>query len=116
MINDILTLIYMMAILGTSIIVNTVLGVVIAKRELKFDKNLLKSGLLKSIIVCVSIIAFCFTLELLPCILLRVNILIPTEIITVIELSTIFVTAYTKYSKDIFEKIKLLLDSKESDK
>ena len=39
MINDILTLIYMMAILGTSIIVNTVLGVVIAKRELKFDKK-----------------------------------------------------------------------------
>ncbi len=39
MINDILTLIYMMSILGISIVVNTVLGTVIAKRNLKFDKK-----------------------------------------------------------------------------
>lgn len=115
MINDILTLLYMMGILGISILVNTILGTVIAKRNFKFNKSKLKSGLIKSITVCMSIIAFCFTLELLPYILSRVNIELPEEVITTIELLTIFLTSYTKYAKDIFEKIKLLLNQKESE-
>jgi len=115
MINDILTLIYMMSILGISILVNTVLGTVIAKRNLKFDKKKLKSGLIKAIVVCVSVVAFCLTLELLPYILSRVEIELPEEVITTIELLTIFLTAYVKYAKDIFEKIKLLLNQKESE-
>ncbi len=115
MIRDTVTLIYMLGILGISVFINTILGIVIAKKKLEFDKKKLKFGLLKSIVVCISIVAFCFTLELLPYILSRAKIQMPEEVVHTIELLMLVLTAYVRYAKDIFEKIKLLLNEKEVD-
>lgn len=115
MINNIITVAYMLGILGIMVIINTVLGAVIANKKQKFCKKKLWKGVRKAIIITVCILLFCLTLELVPVVLKRVNIDIPTDFITVLEMILTTITAYKKYALDCVEKFKEILNIEESE-
>ena len=115
MIDNLLTITYLMGMLAIAIIVNTVLGSLIANRKNKFSWKKLFRGLLKSIIIALCMLAFCLTLELVPAILSRIGINVPEDIITVIEMAIMLFSAYKKYITDCIDKFKAILGIKESE-
>jgi hypothetical protein len=104
-----------MGMLAIAIIVNTVLGSLIANRKNKFSWKKLFRGLLKSIIIALCMLAFCLTLELVPAILSRIGINVPEDIITVLEMAIMLFTAYKKYITDCIDKFKTILGVRESE-
>lgn len=115
MINNLLTILYLMCMLAIAITVNTVLGCVIANRTNKFSKKKFINGICKSLIIVLCMLAFCITLELIPTILTRIGINIPDDIITVLEMAIMLFTAYKKYITDCMDKFKTILGIKESE-
>lgn len=115
MIKNLVTIIYMLIMLGIVIITNTVLGVMLANKKSKFSWEKLFKGLLKSLIIALCVLSFCMTLELVPIILARINIDVPTDVVTVMEIVMITLTAYKKYVTDCIEKFKVILKIKESE-
>lgn len=115
MINNLITVSYMLGILGIMIVINTVLGSVIANKKQEFDIKKFLKGIIKAIVIALCILLFCITLELVPVVLSRVGIEIPTDLITVLEIVLTTLTAYKKYALDCFEKFKNILDVKESE-
>lgn len=112
MINNIITVGYMLGILGIMILINTVLGAVIANKTNTFNKSKLFKGIGKAITIVICIMLFCITLELVPIVLARVGITIPNDLITVLEIISTTFTAYKKYALDCFEKFKVILKLK----
>lgn len=112
MINNLITVSLMLTLLGIVIVINTVLGTVFASKSNDFDWNKFKSGVSKAIIILICIIAFCFTLELLPIVLNRVGIVIPADIITIAEIIVTTLTAYKKYTLDCLDKFKTIIGTK----
>lgn len=115
MIDNLLTITYLMGMLAIAIIVNTVLGSLIANRKNKFSWKKLFRGLLKSIIIALCMLAFCLTLELVPAILSRIGINVPEDIITVLEMAIMLFSAYKKYITDCIDKFKTILGVRESE-
>ena len=113
MINNIITVACMLGILGIMITVNTMLGVVMANKTQKFNKKKLFKGIGKAIIIVICTMLFCLTLELVPIVLRRVDINIPTDFITVLEIILTTLTAYKKYAIDCFDKFKKILKVEE---
>ena len=101
----------MLGLLGIVIIVNTVLGIVLAnKNDIKFDWKILLKGLVKAIVIVICILLFCVTLELVPIVLLKIGIEVPEELITTLEIVITTFTAYKKYALDCLDKFKKLLN------
>lgn len=113
MIDNLITVFYMLGILGIMIAVNTMLGVVIANKTQKFSRKKLFKGIGKAITIVVCTMLFCLTLELVPVVLKRVDINIPTDLITVLEIVLTTLTAYKKYAIDCFDKFKKILKVEE---
>lgn len=107
--ENILTIIYMMSILGISIVTDILLGTVIGAKKAKFKPKKFFSGIGKGVLITLCMVLICATLELVPIVLARVNIEVPSDLITVVELVTIGLTAYKKYITDCIEKIKNIL-------
>lgn len=110
MFDNFITSTLFLLVLGLLFIINTVLGVLIGTKEEGFDLKKLLYGFLKGGIAALCIIGFCFVIEITPIILKRIDIELPTDIITFVELMTITVTAYKKYTIDCFEKIKKIFE------
>ena len=108
------TILYMILILGITVLINTVLGALIASTNKEFNFKKLFSGILKSAIVGLCLFLFALTLELLPLILSEVDIQIPDGIPTIIEIIVACLTAYKKYALDCFEKFKSILNGTEA--
>lgn len=115
MINNLLTVFYMLLIVGITITINIVLGTVIANRKQKFDKKKFWKGIRKAFVILICVLLLCLTLELVPIVLSRVGIEVPTDLITVLEIILTTLTAYKKYALDCFDKFKTILDIKESE-
>lgn len=115
MLNNLITTIYMLGLLAIVIIINTVLGVVIANKKIEFSWQKLFKGILKSLVITLCILLFCVSIELMPIVLLRVNIQIPDDLVTVLQIMLVTLTAYKKYATDCFEKFKTILNVKESE-
>jgi len=115
MIDNLLTVSYMLGILGIMIIINTTLGSVIANKTQKFNKKKFWTGIVKAFVIVLCILLFCLTLELVPMILGRIGIEVPTDLITVLEIVLTTLTAYKKYALDCFEKFKTILKIEESE-
>ena len=109
MFHNLTTIAYMLAMVGIAVLVNTILGAVIAKDKNEFDIKKLFKGILKSLIIMLCIFLFGFTLELLPQILLKVNIQLPEGLPTVLEIILTTLTAYKKYAIDCFEKFNTIM-------
>lgn len=115
MIENLMTVFYMMIMLGIVIVCNTVLGIVMANKSQKFDIKKLFNGIGKAILITLCILLFCVTLELVPAILGRLGIEVPQDIITLVEVVLITLTAYKKYAVDVIDKFKTILEIKESE-
>lgn len=115
MLNNLITTAYMLGLLAIVIIINTVLGVVIANKKVQFSWTKLINGLAKSLVIVLCILLFCISLELVPIVLLRVDIQVPDDLVTVLEIILVTLTAYKKYATDCFEKFKTILKIKESE-
>lgn len=115
MINSLITVFYMLMMLAIAIISNTILGAVIANRKEEFDVRKLFQGIVKSILIAFCMLLLCVTLELLPIILNKIGIEISNDLITIMEIVSITVTAYKKYAVDCVDKFKIILNIKESE-
>ena len=91
---------------------NIVLGAVIGSKKEGFSWKKIREGILKIFLFSFSFLAFCFCIEVTPIVLGRINIAIPTDIISLVEILGITLTAYKKYVKDCYEKIYTILDIK----
>lgn len=109
MVNNLLTIAMLLGVLGVLHITNTVLGAVIGSQKTKFEWKKIGKGMLKAFLFCLCFLAYCFCLEILPIILLRIEITIPNDLITFLEIVGITLTAYKKYTKDCYEKLKVIL-------
>ena len=99
----------LLAILGILILINTTLGSLMAKRKKEFNWNKFSEGIVKALIITLCMTLFCICISLIPMILKRVGISIPNDLITILELLMMILTAYKKYSLDCFDKLKKLL-------
>ena len=115
MINNLLTVFYMMILLGIAIFINTTLGALKASKKKEFNFKKLLNGVLKGIILTLCVLLLSLSLELLPVILGRVGIEIPSDFTNVIEIVFIGFTAYKKYVLDSIAKIKKLLNVEEGE-
>lgn len=105
----------MMLLLGIAILTNTILGVLDATKKNEFDIKILLNGLLKAFILTLGILLLSLSLELLPLVLGRVGIEIPSGFTNTIEIILIGFTAYKKYVLDAIDKIKKLLNVEEGE-
>ena len=110
---DLITIMYIVLIMLSVIIINTVLGALLAAKNDDFSLKKLLLGILKSIVVTICLFIFCISLELLSDILLKINIQIPDNMPTVIEVIFAILTVYKKYALDCFEKFKIILGGDE---
>ena len=109
MLNNLITIAMLLAVLGVLYITNTVLGAVIGSQKTKFEWKKIGKGMLKAFLFCLSFLAYCFCLEVLPIILLRINVIDPNDLITFLEIVGITLTAYKKYTTDCFAKLQVIL-------
>ena len=110
---DMLTLGLLMLILGALIVINTMLGTITAWTFGEWSTKKFFTGLLKNLLIALCMALFFIVIEVLPVALKRAGIIIPTEVITVIEVFGM-VAAIIKYIKDIYSSfIKILGISKE---
>lgn len=110
MIENLMTTLYMLILLGVVMTINTILGVVLANTKMEFDKKKLLKGIGKAIIVLICILLFCICIELVPMVLTRVGIEVPSDLVTVLEIILVTLTAFTKYATDCFEKFKKIIN------
>lgn len=109
MLNNLITIAMLLSVLGALYITNTILGAVIGSQKTKFEWKKIGKGMLKAFLFCLSFFTYCFCLEILPFILMRINITISSDIITFFEIVGITLTAYKKYAVDCYEKLKIIL-------
>lgn len=109
MINNLLTISMLLGVLGVLQITNIVLGAVVGSQKTKFSWKKIFKGMLKAFLFCLCFLSYCFCLEVLPLILIRIEITVPNDVITVLEIIGITLTAYKKYTKDCYEKLQIIL-------
>lgn len=111
---DLLTLGLLMLILGSLIVINTMLGTITAWTFGEWSTKKFFTGVLKNLLIALCMALFFIVIEVLPVALSRAGIIIPTEVITVIEVFGMVAVAIIKYIKDIYSSfIKILGISKE---
>lgn len=110
MFDNFITSTLFLLVLGLLFTINTVLGVLIGTKEEGFNLKKLLYGILKGIIASLCIVGFCFVIEITPIILKRIEIELPSDIVPFVELIGITMTAYKKYTKECFEKIKKIFE------
>lgn len=107
--ENIITILMLLGILAILQICNIIFGTVIGSQKKKFSLKKLGKGVLKSTLFCLAFLGYCFSLEILPSVLMRIDIAIPNDIITLMEIVGVTLTAYKKYAIDCYEKIKEFL-------
>lgn len=106
MLDDFITIVLFLLVLGLLFTIDTILGVLIGTKEEGFNFKKFLYGLLKGGIAALCVIGFCFVIEITPIILKRIDIELPSDIITLTEFMGVTFTAYKKYALDCLEKIK----------
>lgn len=109
MIENLITILMLLGILLVLNITNIILGVVIGSSKEGFKWKKLGEGILKVFLFCLSFLAYCSCIEVMPMILARIDIIISEDIITLAEIVGITLTAYKKYAKDCYDKIITIL-------
>lgn len=108
--DNIITIVMLLGILGVLQLCNIIFGAVIGSKRKRFNPKKLLEGIVKAVLFCLAFLGFCFCIEILPNILLRIDIELPSNLITLIEIVGITLTAYKKYALDCYEKIKIFLN------
>ena len=110
MLDNFITSTLFLLVLCLLFVINTVLGILIGTKEEGFRIKKFLYGLLKGGIAAICIMGFCFVIEITPVILKRIDIQLPSDIVTFVEMMGITLTAYKKYSLECLEKIKKIFE------
>ena len=106
---DLVTLAMLMSLLGILILINTLLGSITAWQWGEWVTKKFWQGLLKNILIAACLFLFFMVLEIIPTVLSRTGIIIPSEIVTILEVFAMLVVSIKKYVLDIYGTFKKLL-------
>ena len=112
---DLVTLAMLMSLLGILILINTLLGSITAWQWGEWVTKKFWQGLLKNILIAACLFMFFLTIEIIPTALARTGIIIPSDIVTVIEVFAMLVVSIKKYVLDIYATFKKLLGSSDEE-
>lgn len=112
---DLVTLAMLMSLLGILILINTLLGSITAWQWGEWVTKKFWQGLLKNILITACLFMFFLTIEIIPTVLARTGIIIPSEIVTVLEVFAMLVVSIKKYVLDIYATFKKLLGSSDEE-
>ena len=112
---DLVTLAMLMSLLGILILINTLLGSITAWQWGEWVTKKFWQGLLKNILIAVCLFMFFLTIEIIPSVLARTGIIIPSDIVTVLEVFAMLVVSIKKYVLDIYATFKKLLGSSDEE-
>ena len=112
---DLVTLAMLMSLLGILILINTLLGSITAWQWGEWVTKKFWQGLLKNILIAACLFMFFLTIEIIPTVLARTGIIIPSDIVTVLEVFAMLVVSIKKYVFDIYATFKKLLGSSDEE-
>ena len=112
---DLVTLAMLMSLLGILILINTLLGSITAWQWGEWVTKKFWQGLLKNILIAACLFMFFLTIEIIPTVLARTGIIIPSDIVTVFEVFAMLVVSIKKYVLDIYATFKKLLGSSDEE-
>lgn len=112
---DLVTLAMLMSLLGILILINTLLGSITAWQWGEWVTKKFWQGLLKNILIAVCLFLFFMVLEIIPTVLSRTGIIIPSEIVTILEVFAMLVVSIKKYVLDIYATFKRLLGASDEE-
>ena len=112
---DLVTLAMLMSLLGILILINTLLGSITAWQWGEWVTKKFWQGLLKNILIAVCLFLFFMVLEIIPTVLSRTGIIIPSEIVTILEVFAMLVVSIKKYVLDIYATFKKLLGASDEE-
>lgn len=112
---DLVTLAMLMSLLGILILINTLLGSITAWQWGEWITKKFWQGLLKNILIAACLFMFFLTIEIIPTVLARTGIIIPSDIVTVLEVFAMLVVSIKKYVLDIYATFKKLLGSSDEE-
>ena len=113
--SDLVTLAMLMSLLGILILINTLLGSITAWQWGEWVTKKFWQGLLKNILIAACLFMFFLTIEIIPTVLARTGIIIPSDIVTVLEVFAMLVVSIKKYVLDIYATFKKLLGSSDEE-
>lgn len=108
--ENITTMLLLLAVLGIMYLTNMILGIVLGTKNEGFNWKKFWGGFGKAVLLAISFASFCFCIEVLPIILARIDISLPDDLVTLIEVVGITLTAYKKYSLDCIDKFKKIFN------
>ena len=112
---DLVTLAMLMSLLGILILINTLLGSITAWQWGEWVTKKFWQGLLKNILIAACLFMFFLTIEIIPTVLARTGIIIPSDIVTVREVFAMHAVSNKKYALDIYATFKKLLGSSDEE-
>ena len=112
---DLVTLAMLMSLLGILILINRLLGSITAWQWGEWVTKKFWQGLLKNILIAACLFMFFLTIEIIPTVLARTGIIIPSDIVTVLEVFAMLVVSIKKYVLDIYATFKKLLGSSDEE-
>ena len=112
---DLVTLAMLMSLLGILILINTLLGSITAWQWGEWVTKKFWQGLLKNILIAACLFMFFLTIEIIPTVLARTGIIIPSEIVTILEVFAMLVVSIKKYVLDIYATFKKLLGASDEE-
>ena len=112
---DLVTLAMLMSLLGILILINTLLGSITAWQWGEWVTKKFWQGLLKNILIAACLFMFFLTIEIIPTVLARTGIIIPSDIVTVLEVFAMLVVSIKKYVLDIYATFKKLFGSSDEE-
>ena len=112
---DLVTWAVLMSLLGILILINTLLGSITAWQWGEWVTKKFWQGLLKNILIAACLFMFFLTIEIIPTVLARTGIIIPSDIVTVLEVFAMLVVSIKKYVLDIYATFKKLLGSSDEE-
>lgn len=112
---DLVTLAMLMSLLGILILINTLLGSITAWQWGEWVTKKFWQGLLKNILIAACLFLFFMVLEIIPTVLSRTGIIIPSEIVTILEVFAMLVVSIKKYVLDIYGTFKKLLGASDEE-
>lgn len=108
---DITVLVLLVFSLGLVMCMNIILGSVYAGITKTWDTKKFFTGIIKAILVGIVIIGFGWLLEFVSKILVIGNIVsVSDELIKLVEVIGVVLTAFKKYAKGVWDKLLVLLD------
>lgn len=108
--QNLMVLIASLVLLGGLMLTNMILGAVMSATVGEFDKARFLRSVVKALLILFAVCIYYACIELMPTLLIRVGIEIPSDLVTTIEVLLIVAASFTKYAREIFKKLLTLFD------